>query len=81
MSRSIYINYSCLLYYLGISAITQIIIFANQSTILSMRCLFVFGGVVRGNHMYTVGIESDTWSYFTAVTIMISLPTGTKIFN
>ena len=31
--------------------------------------------------MYTVGLESDTRAYFTAVTILISLPTGTKIFN
>ena len=31
--------------------------------------------------MYIVGMESDTRAYFTVVTIMISLPTGTKIFN
>merc|ERR1711943_114317 len=34
-----------------------------------------------GHHMYTVGLETDTRSYFTGVTILISLPTGTKIFN
>merc|ERR1712056_119305 len=31
--------------------------------------------------MYTVGLETDTRAYFTGVTILISLPTGTKIFN
>jgi len=31
--------------------------------------------------MYTVGLEGDTKAYFTGVTILISLPTGTKIFN
>merc|ERR1712170_39162 len=39
------------------------------------------GSVVWGHHMYTVGLESDTRAYFTGVTILISLPTGTKIFN
>ena len=31
--------------------------------------------------MSTVGLEIDTRAYFTGVTILISLPTGTKIFN
>ena len=31
--------------------------------------------------MYTVGLETDTRAYFSGVTILISLPTGTKIFN
>merc|ERR1712228_953562 len=30
---------------------------------------------------YTVGLETDTRAYFTGVTILISLPTGSKIFN
>jgi len=64
-----------------ISGITQIIIFGNQSMILAMSCICVLGSVVWGHHMYTVGMESDTRAYFTAVTMMISLPTGTKIFN
>ena len=64
-----------------ISGITQIIIFGNQSMILAMSCICVLGSVVWGHHMYTVGMESDTRAFFTAVTMMISLPTGTKIFN
>merc|ERR1712093_427777 len=46
-----------------------------------MSCISVLGSVVWGHHMYTVGLESDTRAYFTAVTMLISLPTGTKIFN
>merc|ERR1712228_1163452 len=38
-------------------------------------------GKLLCHHMYTVGIETDTKAYFTGVTILISLPTGTKIFN
>merc|ERR1711887_239350 len=64
-----------------ISGIAQKIIFGNQSMILAMSCICILGSVVWGHHMYTVGMESDTRAYFTVVTIMISLPTGTKIFN
>ena len=49
--------------------------------ILAMSCISILESLVWGHHMYTVGMESDTRAYFTAVTMMISLPTGTKIFN
>merc|ERR1711874_391374 len=64
-----------------ISGIAQKIIFGNQSMIFAMSCISLLGSVVWGHHMYTVGLESDTRAYFTGVTILISLPTGTKIFN
>merc|ERR1712001_504734 len=64
-----------------ISGISQIIIFGNQSMIFAMSCISLLGSVVWGHHMYTVGLETDTRGYFSGVTILISLPTGTKIFN
>lgn len=64
-----------------ISGVSQLIIFANQSMIFAMSSISLLGGLVWGHHMYTVGLESDTRAYFTGVTILISLPTGTKIFN
>merc|ERR1712117_783856 len=64
-----------------ISGVSQKIIFGNQSMIFAMSCISLLGTVVWGHHMYTVGLETDTRAYFTGVTIFISLPTGTKIFN
>merc|ERR1712084_63035 len=64
-----------------ISGVSQKIIFGNQSMIFAMSCISLLGTLVWGHHMYTVGLETDTRAYFTGVTILISLPTGTKIFN
>merc|ERR1712210_232320 len=64
-----------------ISGVAQKIIFGNQSMIYAMSCISLLGSLVWGHHMYTVGLETDTRAYFTGVTILISLPTGTKIFN
>merc|ERR1712048_1215795 len=64
-----------------ISGVSYKIIFGNQSMIYAMSCISLLGSVVWGHHMYTVGLETDTRAYFTGVTILISLPTGTKIFN
>merc|ERR1712151_668178 len=49
--------------------------------IFAMSYISLLGTVVWGHHMYSVGLETDTRGYFTGVTILISLPTGTKIFN
>merc|ERR1712048_906487 len=64
-----------------ISGVSQKIIFGNQSMIFAMSCISLLGSVVWGHHMYTEGLETDTRAYFTEITILISLPTGTKIFN
>merc|ERR1712125_32435 len=64
-----------------ISGVSQKIIFGNQSMIFAMSCISLLGSLVWGHHMYTVGLETDTRAYFTEITILISLPTGTKIFN
>merc|ERR1712182_158867 len=64
-----------------ISSSYQKMVFGNQSMIFAMSCISLLGSVVWGHHMYTVGLETYTRAYFTGVTILISLPTGTKIFN
>merc|ERR1712232_1505065 len=64
-----------------ISGVAQKIIFGIQSMIFAMSCISLLGSVVWGHHMYSVGLETDTRAYFSGVTILTSLPTGTKIFN
>merc|ERR1712238_39590 len=68
--------YQHLFWFFGVS---QKIIFGNQSMIFAMSCISLLGSVVWGHHMYSVGLETDTRAYFSGVTILISLPTGTKI--
>jgi len=59
----------------------NIIIYGDPSMVLAMSCISILGSFVWGHHIYTVGLEADTRSYFTGLTIMISIPTGTKLMN
>merc|ERR1712064_261893 len=61
--------------------ISIVIAGVSQKIIFAMSCISLLGSVVWGHHMYSVGLETDTRAYFSGVTILISLPTGTKIFN
>ena len=60
-----------------ISSLSQRIIYGNQSMVLALACISVLGSLVWGHHISTLGMEADTRAYFTALTMMISLPTGT----
>jgi cytochrome c oxidase subunit 1 len=64
-----------------ISIIIQIIIFGNQSMIIAILSISIIGNIIWVHHMYTINLESDTRIYFTIITIFISLPTSTKIYN
>lgn len=56
-------------------------IFGVSSMGLAMVIIMFFGSIVWAHHMFTVSMESDTNLYFSVMTIMIAIPTGTKIYN
>merc|ERR1712224_668558 len=59
----------------------SVLVYGYQSMVLALVCVSVLGSLVWGHHMYTTGLEPDTRSYYTGTTVMISLPTGTKVVN
>ena len=56
-------------------------VYGAQSTVLALGSIALLGTLVWGHHMYATGPEGDTRGYYTGITVMISLPTGTKLAN
>lgn len=64
-----------------LSIITQSYIFGFKSMILAIISIATFGNLVWAHHMFTVGLEVETSIYFTIATLIIAVPTGTKLYN
>jgi cytochrome c oxidase subunit I len=64
-----------------LSSLTANYIFGTISMIVALISIMLFGSLVWSHHMYSVNLESDTNLYFTILTLIIAIPTGTKLYN
>ena len=56
-------------------------LYSKLSIIISILVISIIGLIVWCHHMYIVGLDNDTKAYFTCISLIISIPTGCKIYN
>jgi quinol-cytochrome oxidoreductase complex cytochrome b subunit len=57
------------------------LVYGEMIMILGVWCIAVLGTFVWAHHQYTTSLETDTRAFYTIMTQMIAVPTGTKIYN
>ncbi|MBV8801785.1 MAG: cbb3-type cytochrome c oxidase subunit I [Gammaproteobacteria bacterium] len=56
-------------------------VFGRTTMLDAMNSIAIIGFCVYGHHMFAVGLDADTRIYFNLSTLIIAVPTASKLYN